>query len=202
MISLNNFSTMKFIFSFLLLTLFSCNTLHIAENKNRDNTRDIGIDWNYSEKVNPELQGLVDNALANTIKKFNEEGHSFDVHKKETKDKDYLTINFVKGKIAGKGEKIAGYIVSTLGLIVTPVALIAADAGFIAAFYFLPSHKIDALLELSPSLSTDNGNRKRLLLETGALFSKNSIKVEKLVTKFSTGFYNTLVKMDEQISKH
>jgi len=194
---------MKKYCSILLLFIFySCTTLKIAGNKNAGNTKDIGMAWSYSDKVNQELQGKIDDAIASIIQRFNAEEHAFDVHKKEQTDKDYLTIDFAKGKIVGPGEKAAGYIVSALGLIVVPAVLIGADAGFIVAFYFLPTHKIDGVMSLSSNLAADKGSKRRLLVEAGALFSKTSKKVDRLIVKFSDNLYASLVKMDEQISSN
>ncbi len=193
---------MRYYTFFLLIVFCSCKTLQVAENKNIKNTPSIGIEWNYSEKVNDKLLPKIDSVILKGINTFNSEKHSFSVHKKKPKDKDYLSLSFDKGKIVGGGEKAAGYIISTLGLIVAPAVLIGADAGFIVVFYFWPTHKIQGVMDLSPSMAADKGSIKRLYLETGALFSKNSKQVEKLLEKFSKAFYSSLIKIETQISSH
>ena len=89
-----------------------------------------------------------------------------------------------------------------MGLIVTPAVLIATEAGFIAAFYFWPSHKIEGVIDLSPSLAADKGSIKRLYLSKGALFARTAPQVEKLIDRFSKELYSSLVKIETQISSH
>src|SRR5437868_5153 len=112
---------MKYFLPVLVLLFCSCKTLRIADEKNARNTPSIGIEWNYSESVNEKLPHRIDSVISGVMSQFNSEGHSFSVHKKLPKDKDYLALDFEKGKVVSKGEKIAGYAISGLGLIVTPI---------------------------------------------------------------------------------
>jgi hypothetical protein len=192
---------MKYLLPALLFIFCSCQTLKVATEKNTRNTSSIGIEWSYNDRVNEKLQPRLDSVINKMMADFNAERHSFTVHKKLAKDKDYLSIDFNKGKIVSKGERIVGYVVSAMGLIATPIYLASADLGFIAAFAYWPSNNIQDQIQLSGTLAKGRG-RKNTRVETGALFARSSKQVDKLLTKFSTQLRNELVKIETQLEKH
>jgi hypothetical protein len=189
---------------FLLLiciSLCSCASLQLSETKNTKNLTSLGIEWNYEDRVDERYQPLLDSAIGNVIREFNAEKHAFTVRKKlpRDKDKDYITIDFGRGKIVSNGEQIAGYALTTIGLIALPVTLIATETPFIAAFYYFPQNKLDSRVALSPVLQADKYRDRRLVTETGTLFSNRKKQVDKLVKKFSTQLKKTLVDIEKQV---
>lgn len=182
------------------LCCLSCATLQISEDRNSKNVKAVGIEWSYSEKVDERYQPMVDSAINQLIREFNSEKHLFTVHKKLPKDKDYITIDFNKGKIASKGQQIAGYVVSAVGLIGAPVALIAAESPIIVAFYYFPENRLDSKISVSSFLAADKSRDKRLSIGTGALFANRTKQVNKLTTKFEGGLKDVLLKIEQQVS--
>ncbi len=188
--------------SCVFLFLYSCKTLQVSSLKNNSNTKDIGLEWNYGEKVNDKLRVKIDAAMSEEIKNFNSQGHSFVLHVKKPKDKDYISVGISRGKIVRSGGKAAGYIISGIGLVAVPVALIALETGVFGGFYSLPNHRIDSRFALSSTLSGDRYHDKQLITETGALFSGTEKKVNKLVVKFISRFHTSLVKIETQLGEH
>src|SRR5207253_2148 len=115
------------------------------------------------------------------------------------REKDYLSVDILKTKVVGTGEKIAGYTLTTLGLIVVPAVLIAGESGYVIAFYYYPSHKLISKTELSGNLAAERSRAKKAELSTGALFSKNSKQIDKLLKKFEKSLYNSLIRIEQQL---
>lgn len=186
-----------------LCVLCACNTLYVAGNKTTGNTTSIGVEWNFDDVPNETLQHGLDSAMLTVLSKFNAQKHSFSVHRKtlRDKDKDYLTVDFEKGKVVGTGGKIAGYVVTTIGL-ATPFVLAATDAPVILGFYYWPYHNVRSRVTLSPALSDERRNGKNLIRQTGALFASTRGQVQKLVQKYADGFYQTLVDVESQLAQH
>jgi hypothetical protein len=186
---------------FITIFFFSCKSLQVSETKTAKNLTSLGIEWDYSERVNEQYKPLIDAAIASVITDFNAEKHVFTVHKKapRDKDKDYITIDFTRGKIVSKGEQIAGYAASTIGLIALPAALIISEAPFIAAFYYLPQNKLEQKISLSPVLMAEKYRDKKLFLQKGTLFSNRNKQAEKLVKKFAIQLKSTLVNIENQV---
>jgi hypothetical protein len=196
---------MKTLLSVLVLSwLCSCNTLYVSPTKTPSNTTSIGVEWNYGDVPNEDLQQKIDSALNVEIEKFNTQGHAFAVHHKNPrdKDKDYITVDFEKGKVIGTGGKIAGYAVTAIGLIAAPVALIAAESPVIIGFYFWPMHNLRSKVTLSPNLSGERKNNKSVWISTGALFASTDGQVKKLVQKYATAFQKTLLDVETQLVQH
>jgi PBP1b-binding outer membrane lipoprotein LpoB len=119
----------------LVLFFYSCSTLKSDAGKSIRNTPDVGIEWEYSGKINDAYQKDMDSVISAEIQKYNAAGHQLHLHKKKAKDKDYLFMEFKEGKLTTKGERTAGYIFTGLGLVATPALLIALNTGFVAIFY-------------------------------------------------------------------
>lgn len=137
------------------------------------------------------------------IEKFNVEKHAFAVHKKKPRDKekDYITIDFEKGKVVGTGGKIAGYVITAIGL-ATPVALVLLESPIYFSFYYWPEHNIRSKITLSPNLSDEKKNNRNLYVATGALFASTDKQVTKLVKKYGESVYKILVDVEMQLSRH
>lgn len=195
---------MKTLVLFLSLCSFcACNTMYVAGSKNPGNTTSIGVEWNYGDVPNETLQRGLDSAMLVALGKFNAQTHSFSVHRKmpRDKDKDYLAVDFEKGKVVSTGGKVAGYVVTAVGL-ATPFALVAAESPVIFAFYYWPYHNVRSKVTLSPALSDDRRNSKNLIKQTGALFASTNGQVQKLVQKYADGFYQTLLDVETQLAQH
>ena len=193
---------MKLLLIVISVTLFSsCATLQVASERNTKNVNSLGIEWTYSGDLNEVLPPKLDSSVNAAMEKFNAEHHAFTVHKKLPKDKDYITVDFIKGKVASKGQKAAGYIVTGLG-IAAPIALIAVSSPIVVSFYYWPLNVLYSDVALSPSLSYEKTRDKKLNAGTGALFAKTKPQVNKLVNKYSDGFYEVLVKIENQLKQH
>lgn len=195
---------MKSILLFLALCwLCACNTLHVSQTKTTANTPSIGVEWNYGDVPNDILQKKIDSALNVEIEKFNTQKHSFTVYRKKPRDKqkDYMTIDFEKAKVVGTGGKAAGYVITTIGL-ATPVVLAVLEAPIIFSFYYWPYHNIHSSVILSPNLSGEKKNNKKVVAMTGALFASTNGQVQKLVRKYAEAFHKTLVDVETQLSRH
>jgi hypothetical protein len=115
------------------------------------------------------------------------------------KDKDYITIDFTRGKIVSNGEQIAGYAVSAIGLIALPTALIVTEAPIFAAFYYLPQNKLEPKISLSPVLMAEKYRDKKLYLQKGTLFANRNKQAEKLVKQFAVKLKSTLINIENQV---
>jgi hypothetical protein len=186
---------------FLCFLFFSC-SLKKASTRNAANTKSLALEWTYPSKITENLRLKLDSTIEVVMKQFNNEKHSFDVHKKTPIDKDYLTINFQKAKVVKNGEKIAGYIVSAIGLVVIPYVLIASESPFILVFYYYPQHRLVPAFTLSPSLSSGKNNKISMLLSTGALFVSTDKQVNKLLNKFLGALNKTLSALDKQLQQN
>ena len=188
----------------LLCWLCSCNTLYVSQTKTHANTPSIGVEWNFGDFSNPQLQRSVDSAITVEIQRFNAGNHRFTVYqrKRNDKGKDYITVDVEKGKVVGTGGKIAGYSATAIGLIAAPATLIALESPVILAFYYWPNHHITSRITLSSNLSDDRKNNKNLMVMTGALFASDQKQTEKLVRKYVEGLRKTLLDIEMQLSRH
>lgn len=88
----------KFICSLgCLLFIYSCDTLKISGSKS--NISDLAVKWNYSKKVNPIYLPEIDSVFNEIINQFNNENHSFKIHKRKANEADYLSFNFNRGNL-------------------------------------------------------------------------------------------------------
>lgn len=189
-----------FLLSAIIICFYSCSSLKSDSGKTIRNTPGIGIEWEYSGKVNDAFQKDMDSVIKVEIQKFNSSGHAFNLHIKNRKDKDYISIEFKEGKIATKGERAAGYIVCGVGLIITPALLIALHTGVVAAFYYIPENKFLMKCTYSDNLSDPSSHGKKFNGSTGALFAKKDKQVEKLFTKFSIKFETIMTSLEKELS--
>lgn len=137
------------------------------------------------------------------IQKFNNEHHSFSVHKKTAADKAYLTLNFSKLKIVSNGGATVGYVVSALGLIATPLAVYQlSDQTVLLAFWYFPANRFIYQGSLSPSLEGGKGVPQPFMVESGALFRNKEKRLEATKTNFEKQLYKTLLKLEKQIQSH
>lgn len=193
---------MKLTYNYLILIFIfftSCKTVQVATDKTQKNTPSIGIEYAYVENFNTILKKQSDSLIENFIKKFNSENHSFSIHKKRPDDRDYIIINFVKGRILGKGAKAVNYIVNGLGMIALPIYMIIEEVGFVAIVGYWSNHKLYTTVNLSPSLSSQTNNTKLLFHQTGALFSKDSRQIKRLMQKLEKSLYQTFSKIERQL---
>lgn len=184
---------------FVCLSLFSCATLQVSDTRNASNVKDIGIEWNYDDRVNERYKPMIDSAITDAMNSFNAEKHLFMVHKKERKDKDYISIDFTKGKIVSGGEKAAGYILTTVGVAAIPI-LIVVESPVIFGFYYLPQNMLQSTIALSPSLVADKYRDGKAVVASGALFSSQKKQVPKVVVKYATSFKKMLSGLENKIS--
>lgn len=189
-----------FLLSSLIICFYSCSTLKSDAGKTIKNTPNIGIEWEYSGKVNDVYQKDMDSVIKGEIQKFNSTSHSFNLHIKNRKDKDYISLEFKEGKLATKGERTAGYIVCGVGLVATPALLIALHTGFVAAFYYLPENRFLMKCTYSDNLSAPSSHGKKFYGSTGSLFAKKDKQVEKLFTKFSVRFEMIMTSLQKELS--
>lgn len=179
-------------------TLFSCASLQVSQSRNKQNVSDIGIEWNYSSDVDDRYHRMTDSTIEASINNFNAEKHLFKVHKKGRKDKDFITVEFTKGKIVSPGQKAAGYIVTTLGIAAIP-ALVIAESPIVVGFYFIPQNSLESRISLSPSLAADKYRDKKMASYTGALFSNQKTQVPKVGTKYAVTFKQILLDLEKKI---
>ncbi len=180
----------------------SCKTLQLNELKNPRNTKSIGIEWTGLENINPFYKERLVTEIERQIAAFNAEPHTFSVHIKEKKEKDYITIDFMRGKLVSKGEKIAGYIVTGLGMAAIPVTLVATEGQGFLFFYWLPANKLNSSFSLSPSLSSSSTRSKRIYRETNTFFANTQNQGDKLVGKFGRAFHQILEKIHSELQTH
>jgi hypothetical protein len=107
---------------------------------------------------------------------------------------------FKDGKIATRGDRIAGYIITGLGVLVTPTVLIAVNPGFIFAFYYWPENKYLMKCSYSDNLAAPSSHGKNFNGETGALFAKKDKQVKKLFAKFSSKLDDILVNLEKELA--
>lgn len=186
----------------LVLFFYSCSTLKSDAGKSIRNTPDVGIEWEYSGKINDAYQKDMDSVISAEIQKYNTAGHQLHLHKKKAKDKDYLFMEFKEGKLTTKGERAAGYIVTGLGLVATPALLIALNTGFIAIFYYVPENKFLIKCAYSGDLADPSSHGKNFVGSTGALFAKKQKQVAKLYTKFSVKLDGIFLSLEKELSSH
>ncbi len=189
-----------FLLAGLTICFYSCSTLKSDSGKTIKNTPDVGVEWEYSAKVNDAYQKNMDSVIKDEIQKFNSSGHAFNLHIKNRKDKDYISMEFKDGKIATKSQRTAGYIVSGVGLIATPALLIALHAGFVAAFYYIPENTFLMKCTYSDNLANPSSHGKKFNGSTGALFANKDKQVGKLFTKFSVKFETIMSNLEKELS--
>ncbi len=182
----------------ICFTLYSCKTLQIAESK-KDIT-DLGISWELAKKVNPVYKERIDSVFEAVMNRFNSEKHSFSVHRQLPFEQNFIVFRFENGRFVSKGGRIAGYVISGLGLLAAPVAvLIATEGAFFAAFYYFPMDKLGIVATLSPALSDKKTIPKPLMVETGAMFSNKTKRMNKMGRKLEQTIYKMLLKLDKQL---
>jgi hypothetical protein len=178
--------------------LYSCKPLQIAESK-KDIT-DLGISWELTKKVNPVYKERIDSVFHAVMNRFNNEKHSFSVHKRLPYEQNFLALNFEKGKFVKKGGLIAGYFVSGVGLLVAPAAILYATEGmYILGFYYFPMDNLAISGSLSPALSGNKTRPLYTLVEKGALFSNKTKRMNKISKKLDQRIYKILVQLDKQL---
>jgi hypothetical protein len=195
---------MKPLFLILLtLLFFSCNTLKIASDKNTSNVTSIGIQTNYTKRANNTFKDTIESSIEKVITQFNNEKHAFSVHKKETSDRSYLTLDFSKVRIVSNGGVAAGYIISGIGLIASPILVFEwSGESAILAFWYFPVNRIEYISSLSPYLNAEKGPKQANLIQSGAMFRNKSKRIEVTKTKFEAYFYNSLLNLEKQLKTH
>lgn len=182
----------------ICFALFSCKTLQIAESKK--GISDLGISWELAQKVNPVYKERIDLVFEAVMNRFNSEKHSFTVHRMLPGDQNVLGFNFIKGRFVSKSGLVTGYIVSGLGLLVAPAAtLVASEGAFLVGFYYFPVDRLNISAGLSPALSDNKTKPKPLFVQTGAMFSNKTKRMNKVSKKLEQTIYKLLLKLDKQL---
>lgn len=193
--------------AFLLLPLtllfLSCNSLKISGSKNANNVSSIGIETNYAKRVSSAYKDSIEASIEKVISQFNSEKHVFSIHKKETSDSSYLTLNFSKVRFVSNGGVAAGYIVSGIGLIASPILVFEwSGESAILAFWYFPVNRIEYTSSLSPYLNANRGPSQQNLIQSGAMFRSKSKRIEVTRTKFEVYLYNSLLELEKQLKSH
>jgi hypothetical protein len=183
----------KFIGSLtFILLIYSCSTLKISESKS--SISDLAVKLNYSKKVNPIYLPKIDTAFDKILNRFNNENHSFKVHKIMANDTDYLSVTFNKGRYKSKAGEGLGYFVFGINIL----ALSSGELGGILFYYYFPNDILEMSMRLSPSLSGKGGLPKISRIESGVLFSSKTRRITRITNRTYSAIYNTLVKLDKQ----
>lgn len=185
-----------------LLLLSACKTFQVNESKTIANTPSLGIEWDFTGKINPELQPMVDSVVRKAIDDFNAKNGQLKLHLKGKKDKDYISLDFSRIRKVSAGGKAAGYAVSTIGLIGAPVALIAAEAGVVVAFWYWPEHEVTSSVDLSPNMSAEKYSRGFVGSRAGALFARNSRQIPKMLNRYYNNLMRAFSLIETQLIQH
>lgn len=196
-----NLTPLYIVLAFISCLSTGCKFYRVASDKTLTNTPRIGIEWNYGDQVNEALAPRVDSVINLAIDTWNQQKHGFTVHQKEPKgkDKDYISIDINRVHKVRTGGKIAGYSISAIGLIGVPALLIATETPYIIAFFYWPGHSVEAKAELNGSLGADKRPRGPLGAGTGALFSKDSKQLNKMLTQFKERILKMLSIIEGQL---
>ncbi len=195
------FKRMKLFASMIVLCLCfsSCVQLKIAADK-RNSVNDLGIAYEYNDKVDDIFKPRVDSVINFVINQFNSEHHSFTVHKavKGEENKSCLRLSFEKAKYRSSFPIIASCIITPLGLIVTPYAFMAATngQGFIF-FWYLAADKINVTATLSSDIADSFNEPKLIKVRTGATLSSKDSRLRKMSNKLGQNLYATLLKLEK-----
>lgn len=188
------------VYSCFILLFCSCANLKIATNRTTTNTTSIGIERVYDADINDLNKDSLEKVIQRVMDRFNSEKHAFNVHNKLPKEKDFLTLDFSKAKIASNGTVAIGYTVSALGLIASPILVyVLSEKSFLLFFWYFPTNKIYYSTTLSPSLADDKGATINVRIETDALFRNKRKRMEVSLRKFEKVLYESLLDIESQL---
>ena len=185
-----------------LIFLSACKILQVNETKTIANTPSLGVEWDFTGKINPELLPLVDSVVRKAIDDFNAKNGQLKLHIKGKKDKDFISLDFTRVRKVSAGGKAAGYAVTTIGLIGAPVAMIAAEAGVVIAFWYWPEHEVTSSADLSPNMSAEKYSRGLVGSRAGALFSRNSRQIPKMLNRYYLNLMRAFSIIEAQLIQH
>jgi len=182
------------------LLMASCKTLQVNTAKTTANTKDIGLKWNLNGRIHDSLYNDIEQVMLDVVEEFNSQPHAFKVHrmKERDRDKDYITIDIDQAKIVRGGEKAAGYLITAAG-IATPIILLTSGESYIITFFYWPMHRIQALVDLSPTLAGEKRSFRNVISERSALFTSNKRQIPKMVVGLKKGLLKALIDVEMQL---
>ncbi|NOU37176.1 MAG: hypothetical protein HOO89_00565 [Ferruginibacter sp.] len=185
------------LFFSLSILFFSCSSLKIPKSKLAFS--ELGIGWNYEQKVNPVYDTKIDSAFKMVINRFNRENHSFKVHERKINESNYLHCKFTNGKFVSKSGITTGYVVTGIGLFATPIIILSAtNGGYFGFFYYLPHDNLDIEIYLSPASSDNKTKTIETKVSSLALFSNKNKRLNQQCKKLENTIYKMLINLDKQ----
>jgi len=184
----------------IIVGFSSCVQLKLAEDK-RSALKNLGIEYEFSDKVEEIYKPRIDSVINFVVNQFNNEHHSFIVHKamKGEENKLCLKLKFEKAHFEGKGSILASYIITPIGLVITPFAVMSATSGqAFFLFWYLAADKINVTATLSPDVAELGHEQKNMIVHTGATFSNKDSRIKKISNKLGDDLYTTLVRLDKK----
>lgn len=189
-------------FSIFIVCLFfySCQPSKIYIERKKDFT-DLGVEWTYSLRVNEMFKSKIDSIMDVAITQFNNEHHSFLVHKKISGEEDFLSLSFDKGRFVSDGGQAAGYIISGLGVIVSPIISLSSSGGkSFLTFWYLPHDNLIFHGTFSPSIS-NNIRPQKMFIQSGALFSNKQKRWSTITWQLANAIQQIFLDIDRSSLK-
>ena len=188
----------QFLASLVLLVLLnSCGTAKRISLPPTNHFTDIAIEWQGTHLVNDIYVKMLDSVMNHIIYQFNQDGHSFTLHKRHGNEENKLLMVFERTNFVTKAEQTNGYIKNGLGLVASPLSVLAGSGGNGAlAFWSFPKDKIwfsNTILYGSKKHFVQQG-----VLQSGALFEDVNLRLNNMGEKVATTMFDLLNKMDEQ----
>jgi len=170
---------------FFCFLLGSCGVVHVANDRNLENTKEIGVDWtvNRVSGVAADYPETLDSLFEVAIKEYNRDAK---VHfkKREAGDSDYITLQLKEFKVVGHKEKVTGVVVSALGVIALPIILTVANSSIVFGFCYIPSHELVGKVQVSSSLGGAKNKPVRFAARKTTLFGSNKKQLPILYNRF------------------
>lgn len=200
---MNKLLTHFFFLVILFLSVSSC-TAPLRFPKIKNNTvANLSIDWRYGKKVNDIYKPKIDSTMEELIDNFNDNNHSFQIHKKKVGEKAAFIIELYRGKFVGDGEIVASYVISTLGLIFAPISTESATNGqSISFFYYFPGDIFRYTAYLSPTITNNKLNRYTFIkhsITSDAMFTGKSRRMNVMCRTFYNEIYSILNNLDPTV---
>ncbi|MBK1442656.1 hypothetical protein JHJ32_21835 [Parapedobacter sp. ISTM3] len=152
----------------------------------------MNVTWSFGDKIQPELQPKLHDAVKIAIARFNNDSNSLQLRQTEDSNSNCLKIEFSKGKFVSQRRKNIAYVINFFGMLVAPiVGFIAGVPGIVLINYF-PRNIVSSNVWLSSGGLAAFEKYKRINVWTWVLFVNAKQKEDKLITDFSNRLYNVL----------
>jgi len=192
-----------FVLLLFCLLLSSCSVVHVADNRNLGNAKEIGVDWTvrWVSGVGADYPQALDSLIDVAIKEYNRDS-KIHFKRREAGDSDYITLQLKDFKVVGHKEKVTGGIITALGAIALPFILTVANSSIVFGFGYIPRHELVGKVQLSAPLGGARYKAARFSASKRTLFGNNKKQVPILYNRFIVQLHTVFDQIENNLKNN